>query len=156
MSTYVDQSATNPDISPNGTPRAPRSEFQLFNLGGGPSKKLDDETLETRVRQRSRFKSLISPQGPCSPQARPILVLGEVGVDRSDAEVSRRRLTSGRCRPILESRSTNATLTARPPLLSWRSRMRSALRSPWSWWCVWTAGTTMAAVDVHRRCRHGG
>ena len=100
MSTYLDQSATNPDLSPTGTPRAPRSEFQLFNLGGGPSKKLDDETLETRVRQRSRLKSLISPPGPWSPQARPILVLGEVGVDRSDAERSRRRLIQGRCRSI--------------------------------------------------------
>ena len=119
----VDLSATNPDLSSNGTPRAPRWEFQLFNLGGGPSKKLDeetletrvrgpskkldDETLETRVRQRSRLKSLILAQGPCSPRAQRILVLGEVGVDRSDAEISRRRLIQGRCRPILESKSTN-------------------------------------------------
>ena len=29
----------------------------------GPSKKLDDETLETRVRQRSRLKSLIFVPG---------------------------------------------------------------------------------------------
>ena len=54
MSTYLDQSATNPDLSSNGTPRAPRWEFQLFNLGGGPSKKLDEETLETRVRGPSK------------------------------------------------------------------------------------------------------
>ena len=48
MSTYLDQSSTNPDLSRTETPQAPTLEFELFNLGGGLPKHLDDEPLETR------------------------------------------------------------------------------------------------------------
>ena len=69
---------------------------------------LDDETLETHVRleiERFDFRS----KGLCSPQARPILVvLGEVCASTVLLlMISRHRQIFGRCRPIMESKSTN-------------------------------------------------
>ena len=51
MSTYLDQSSTNLDLSSAETPQAPNKEIKLFNLGGGPPNKenLNDELLETLV-----------------------------------------------------------------------------------------------------------
>ena len=97
MSTYLDQSSTNLDLSSAETPQAPKLEIELFNLGGGPPNKenLNDELLETRDGQRPRLKSLISrprdfpSAGEMQQRAPP--ALSEAVADFLGAEIGRRR-----------------------------------------------------------------
>ena len=68
MSTYLDQSSTNPDLSSTETPQAPTQEFKLFSRGGGPPKHLDDELLETRDVQHKVGRRNFG-DAKCSPKA---------------------------------------------------------------------------------------
>ena len=119
MSTYLDQSSTNLDLSSAETPQAPKLEIELFNLGGGPptqenlngelletrdggpptQENLNDELSETRDGQRPRLKSLISrPRDFPSAgemQHRAPLALSEADADFRGAEISRHRPIQG-------------------------------------------------------------
>ena len=101
MSTYLDQSSTNLDLSSAEMAQAPKLEIELFNLGGGPPKQenLNDELLETRDGQRPRLKSLISrprdfPSAGEMQQSAPP-ALGEADADFLGAEISRHRPIQG-------------------------------------------------------------
>ena len=119
MSTYLDQSSTNLDLSSAETPQAPNKEIKLFNLGGGPpnnenltdelletrdgqppnKEHLNETLLETRDGQRPRLKSLISrprdfpSAGEMQQRAPP--ALSEAVADFLGAEIGRRRPIHG-------------------------------------------------------------
>ena len=120
MSTYLDQSSTNPDLSRTETTQAPTLEFELFSLEGGLPKHLDDEPLETRDVQPTTWTANLWQTRAGHPQTRwstPEIkkfdfppqglsqhggdaaerraCLGEADVDFLGAEISRHRPIQG-------------------------------------------------------------